>query len=79
VRYTIHRMCEIPGNPGNICYTAGGSRPKAFRTGSRARRLAPALIPTGATTLTPTNPYYRITVMVSGPRGTATYAQAVIY
>ena len=34
---------------------------------------------TGANLCTPANPFYRITVMVSGPRGTATYAQAVIY
>jgi Tfp pilus assembly protein PilX len=81
VRYTIHRMCEIPGNPGNaFCFTAGGVTAEGISNRIKEPGDLPCFDPnTGKNLCTPTNPYYRITVMVSGPRGTATYAQAVIY
>ena len=81
VRYTIHRMCENPGDPGNaFCYTAGGVTAEGISNRIKEPGDLPCFNPnTGQNLCSPTNPYYRITVMVSGPRGTATYAQAVIY
>ena len=87
VFYTIHRMCEIPpddanqGDPAKSnCFTAGG-----IATGGTSQRIKePGDLPcfnpnTGENLCKPTNPYYRITVMVAGPRGTAAFGQAVIY
>ena len=81
VRYTVHRMCENPGDPGSAyCYTAGGVTAEGISNRIKEPGDLPCFNPnTGANLCTPTNPYYRITVMVSGPRGTATYAQAVVY
>ena len=86
VRYAVHRMCENfndgvhSGDPGTSnCFSAKGSI--AEGVSQRIREPGdPTCYPSGTTNLcAPTNPYYRITVMVVGPRGTSTFAQAVIY
>jgi Tfp pilus assembly protein PilX len=81
VRYVVHRMCENPGDPGNaFCFVAGGVAAEGISNRIKEPGDLPCFNPnTGQNLCTPTNPYYRITVKVSGPRGTATYAQAVIY
>jgi type IV pilus assembly protein PilX len=82
VAYVIHRMCENTGDPATAnCFTARSST-----TGGNSNRVRePGDLPcfdpnTGANLCGSTsNPYYRITVRVTGPRSTLTYVQAVIY
>jgi hypothetical protein len=68
VRYVIHRMCDLAGNPASqncvstsLGGTAGGSK------GS----VNPALPSTSQI-------YYRITVRVTGPRNTVSYVQVMV-
>jgi type IV pilus assembly protein PilX len=83
VNYVMHRMCQNIGEPGLVntnCFTAQGSSAE----GTSNRIKEPGDLPcfnsdTGENLCAGDNPYYRITVRVTGPRGTVTYAQAVIY
>jgi len=81
VRYTIHRMCENPGDPANaFCFTAGGITAEGISNRIKEPGDLPCFDPnTGLNRCSPTNPYYRITVKVIGPRNTVAYAQGVIY
>ena len=82
VEYVVHRMCQDVGDPANAnCFTA-----HSVATGGTSMRIRePGDLPcfdphTGANLCgVAVNPYYRITVKVTGPRNTVTYAQAVIY
>jgi hypothetical protein len=82
VAYVVHRMCANVGDPGIAnCFTA-----RSAASGGNSNRIRepgdpPCFDPnTGANTCGSTNnPYYRITVRVTGPRSTLTYVQAVIY
>ena len=80
VAYVVHRMCENTGDPVTAnCFTARSSS-----VGGNSNNIQPALPcfdpHTGANLCGSTsNPYYRITVRVAGPRSTVTYVQAVIY
>ena len=82
VRYVVHRMCQNPGDPVVAnCYTS-----KSITTGGNSNRIKePGDLPcfdpnTGANLCgIAANPFYRISVRVTGPRGTVSYAQAVIY
>lgn len=71
VRYVIHRMCELAGNPGNVnCVrtstggTAGGTRGGAT--------YGSAALPSTSQI------YYRITARVTGPRNTVSYVQVMV-
>jgi Tfp pilus assembly protein PilX len=71
VRYVIHRMCELAGNPGSVnCVrtsaggTAGGTKGGATYGGF-------ALPSTSQI-------YYRITTRVTGPRNTVSYVQVMV-
>jgi len=71
VRYIIHRMCEVAGNPGSVnCVrtttggTTGGTQGGATYGG--------AALP-GTSQI-----YYRITVRVTGPRNTVSYVQVMV-
>jgi type IV pilus assembly protein PilX len=71
VRYIIHRMCELAGNPGSVnCVrtttggTFGGTRGGATYGG--------AALPSTSQI------YYRITTRVTGPRNTVSYVQVMV-
>jgi type IV pilus assembly protein PilX len=76
--YVVHRMCQNPGDPGNPatnCVTAPSSSSgtsQRITTGQEFRCV-------GSNCTASSNPYYRITVKVAGPRNTVTYTQVVIY
>lgn len=77
--YVIHRMCEQPlppSDPNANCFTA----PNA--TSDESHRITGGgdfKCQVGITCALSNNPYYRITVKVSGPKNTVTYVQAVVY
>jgi len=71
VRYVIHRMCELAGNPGSVnCVrtstggTTGGTQGGATYGG--------AALPTTSQI------YYRITARVTGARNTVSYVQVMV-
>lgn len=71
VRYVIHRMCELAGNPGSVnCVrtslggTTGGTQGGATYGG--------AALPSTSQI------YYRITARVTGPRNTVSYVQVML-
>lgn len=71
VRYVIHRMCDLAGNPGNVnCVrtTTGGT---ADSTKGGATYGGAALPSTSQI-------YYRITARVTGPRNTVSYVQVMV-
>ncbi len=74
VRYKIHRLCSTTGltvsDPANDCVilssTGSGSARQGFSDGE-------------APLSTTTQPYYRITAQVIGPRNTISYVQTIMY
>jgi len=71
VRYVIHRMCDLAGNPGSVnCVrtTTGGT---ADSTKGGATYGGAALPSTSQI-------YYRITARVTGPRNTVSYVQVMV-
>lgn len=71
VRYIIHRMCDLAGNPGSVnCVrtTTGGT---ADSTKGGATYGGAALPSTSQI-------YYRITARVTGPRNTVSYIQVMV-
>lgn len=71
VRYVVHRMCELAGNPGSVnCVrtslggTTGGTQGGATYGG--------AALPSTSQI------YYRITARVTGPRNTVSYVQVMV-
>ncbi len=71
VRYVIHRMCELAGNPGSVnCVrtTTGGT---TGGTQGGATYGSAALPSTSQI-------YYRITTRVTGPRNTVSYVQVMV-
>lgn len=71
VRYVIHRMCELAGNPGSVnCVrtTTGGT---TGGTQGGATYGSAALPSTSQI-------YYRITARVTGPRNTVSYVQVMV-
>ena len=78
VAYVVHRMCELPGDPAlaaTNCLTA----PTSASGNSNQIKGGGEFGCVGTTCNASSNPYYRITVRVSGPRNTVTYIQSVIY
>jgi hypothetical protein len=71
VRYVVHRMCEVAGNPASVnCVrtTTGG-------TGAGTKGGATY----GSFALPSTSQiYYRITVRTTGPRNTVSYVQMMV-
>lgn len=80
VRYVIHRMCETTGEANtssNVCATSpravAGSCPGGTScTGGGGRGG------TGSNVDSPKQTYYRITVIVDGPRNTQSMVQAMV-
>lgn len=71
IRYVIHRMCDLAGNPGSVnCVrtTAGGT---SDSTKGGATYGGAALPSTSQI-------YYRITARVTGPRNTVSYVQMMV-
>lgn len=71
VRYVVHRMCDLAGNPGSVnCVrtTTGGT---ADSTKGGATYGGAALPSTSQI-------YYRITARVTGPRNTVSYVQMMV-
>jgi Tfp pilus assembly protein PilX len=68
VRYVIHRMCELAGNPGsvNCVRTSTGGTADSSKSG-----VTPPLPSTSQI-------YYRITARVTGPRNTVSYVQVMV-
>jgi Tfp pilus assembly protein PilX len=74
VTFVIHRMCKKPGPVGNTggqeCVTVSdpgkGGPKRAFEGGEKAL--------TGAT-----QPYYRVTARIAGPKNTVSYVQTMLY
>jgi Tfp pilus assembly protein PilX len=71
MRYVVHRMCELAGNPGSVnCVrtstggTTGGTQGGATYGG--------AALPSTSQI------YYRITARVTGPRNTVSYVQVMV-
>ena len=82
VQWVVHRMCQDVGDPAapnTNCFTS-----KTITTGGNSNRIKEPgdfLCNPAGTNLcgNAVNPFYRISVRVTGPRGTVSYAQAVIY
>lgn len=74
VRYVIHRLCDLAGNPiGVKCV-----RPPA--TAGSTNNSSKGVVSAGSLPLSATaSAYYRITVRISGPRNTNSYVQAIVY
>ena len=78
VSYVIHRMCELPGDPAltaTNCLTA----PTSASGNSNQVKGGGEFACVGTSCNASNNPYYRITVRVSGPHNTVSYIQSVIY
>jgi type IV pilus assembly protein PilX len=78
VAYVVHRMCESAGDPADTtknCITA----PTSASGNSQRIKGGGEFGCTGDNCVASSNPYYRITVRVTGPRNTVTYTQVVIY
>ena len=78
VSYVIHRMCEKAGDPdpiNNNCLLV----PTSASGNSSQVKGGGEFACSGTLCDASSNPYYRITVRVSGPRNTITYIQSVIY
>ena len=76
--YVIHRMCQLNGDPAltaTNCLTA----PTSASGNSNQIKGGGEFGCVGTTCNASNNPYYRITIRVSGPRNTVTYVQSVIY
>jgi type IV pilus assembly protein PilX len=70
VSYTIHRLCGATGAPGALGVNCSYSPATYVITSSQG---------TGTVVLNSVNQvYYRITIQVTGPRNTVSYAQAVV-
>jgi len=71
VRYVIHRMCDIAGNPGsvNCVRTSTGGTADSTKGGSTYG---------GAALPSTSQIYYRITARVTGPRNTVSYVQVMV-
>ena len=85
VFWVVHRMCQNVGDPSlttTNCYSA-----QTVTTGGSSNRVKepgdlPCFDPNNPGKNlcgVAANPYYRISVRVLGPRGTVSYAQAVVY
>lgn len=71
--YVIHRMCDVAGGDPSVVSTNCFTVPLTTCTSGGA--IGPVPKPCSPSV----NPYYRITVRISGPKNTVTYTQAVIY
>lgn len=71
VRYVIHRMCELAGNPGsvNCVRTSTGGTASGTKGGATYGSFA---LPSTSQI------YYRITTRVTGPRNTVSYVQVMV-
>jgi Tfp pilus assembly protein PilX len=71
VRYVIHRMCELAGNPGsvNCVRTTAGGTGAGTKGGATYGGFA---LPSSSQI------YYRITAKVTGPRNTVSYVQVML-
>jgi Tfp pilus assembly protein PilX len=74
VRYVIHRLCNTAGlavnDPLQQCVTLGSTASGGSKGGGSY-----GVLPLSNTV----QPYYRITVRVTGPRNTTSYVQAIMY
>ena len=71
VRYIIHRMCELAGNPGSVnCVRTS--------TGGTADSTKGGATYGGAALPSTSQIYYRITTRVTGPRNTVSYVQVMV-
>lgn len=71
VRYVIHRMCDLAGNPGsvNCVRTTTGGTSDSTKGGATYG---------GAALPSTSQIYYRITARVTGPRNTVSYVQVMV-
>jgi len=71
VRYVIHRMCDLAGNPGsvNCVRTSTGGTGDSTKGGATYG---------GAALPSTSQIYYRITARVTGPRNTVSYVQVMV-
>jgi type IV pilus assembly protein PilX len=83
VRYVIHRLCQDSNvTPSSTtCVKVSSATSGAIAGGGEyvGRRGYEGGGASSAFNLTTTYVYYRITVRVDGPRGTASYVQALMY
>jgi len=71
VRYVIHRMCDLAGNPGSVnCVRTS--------TGGTADSTKGGATYGGAALPSTSQIYYRITARVTGPRNTVSYVQVMV-
>jgi Tfp pilus assembly protein PilX len=70
VRYVVHRMCELAGNPGsvNCVRTSAGGTGAGTKGGATYGTFA---LPSTSQI------YFRITARVTGPRNTTSYVQVM--
>jgi type IV pilus assembly protein PilX len=71
VRYVVHRMCDLAGNPGsvNCVRTSTGGTQDSTKGGATYG---------GAALPSTSQIYYRITARVTGPRNTVSYVQVMV-
>lgn len=77
VRYVIHRLCELSGDPNSatancVKFSSGGGTTPASTGTKGVVGYGTAALP-GVSTV-----YYRVTVRVIGPRNTASFVQAIL-
>ncbi|HEX5091204.1 MAG TPA: hypothetical protein VFV84_00785 [Burkholderiales bacterium] len=70
IRYVVHRMCDLAGNPGsvNCVRTSTGGTSESTKGGATYG---------GAALPSTSQIYYRVTARVSGPRNTVSYVQVM--
>lgn len=74
VRYVIHRLCDLAGNPLSVQCV----RPPA--TSGSTNNSTKGVVSAGTMAIGSTaTAYYRITVKIAGPRNTNSYVQAIVY
>lgn len=78
-KYVIDRMCDLSGDPMTTPNIHCFSAPTSASGNSNRVKEGGEFSCMGNLCTASNNPYYRITVRVSGPRNTVTYVQAVIY
>lgn len=77
VRYVIHRLCELAGDPNsataNCVKFSGGGGSSPASTGTKG------VVAYGTAALPGVSQvYYRVTVRISGPRNTMSFVQAIL-
>lgn len=79
VRYVIHRLCEVTGDPSTDPAVAAKCTKSTGAGGSTSTGSKGAAAYGSYALSTPVSSIYRITVQVTGPRNARSYVQATVF